>query len=456
MKHNTMNQLSVPQSSSRLHLPRRSLWFLVAAGILVALAWGWRLIDQGPAIEASTVGEGRISPAFLEPAELDRLIGVYEGRIGRHTDALDYRTLGYLYLEDARVGGDVSRYQAAAEAFTTASDLYPADPVSRIGIASARYALHDFSGALDAAEQVYRAVPRADALAVMADANLALGNYELAIAQVEDLARLAPDDPGVLVRQAELARLDGRIEQGAGLAADARTAAAGPGNRRRSAWFQSFEAQMAFYLGDYASGLELAEAAVENDPAAVDVAVTLGRLLAATGDLEGAAGQYERATVALPDPAYLVELGDVYTALGQEAEAEEQYATVEVAATLAEAQGVYDRVIALYLADHGLEPERAVDIAQAELELRDDVGAWDTLAWTLYSAGRYEEAEEAASQALARGTVDARFPYHAGMIAAELGEEDAARGWLQAALDLSPQFQPLQADRARQALEGLG
>ena len=45
--------------------------------------------------------------------------------------------------------------------------------------------------------------------------------------------------------------------------------------------------------------------------------------------------------------------------------------------------------------------------------------------------------------------------YHAGMIAAALGDTGRARTDLQSALTLDPTFDPLQAQRARQTLAGL-
>ncbi|MBA3513673.1 MAG: hypothetical protein H0T77_04765 [Pyrinomonadaceae bacterium] len=48
---------------------------------------------------------------------------------------------------------------------------------------------------------------------------------------------------------------------------------------------------------------------------------------------------------------------------------------------------------------------------------------------------------------------DPRLFYHVGMIARASGDTAAARDYLKKALDLSPQFDPLQASLARQALQ---
>jgi Flp pilus assembly protein TadD len=109
----------------------------------------------------------------------------------------------------------------------------------------------------------------------------------------------------------------------------------------------------------------------------------------------------------------------------------------------------------LYLANPGLDPARALSLATAELVIRKDVYGYDAYAWALLAAGRPAEADTAMAAALAFGTKDAKLMYHAGMIAAALGDTNRARTNLQAALTLDPSFDPLQVQRARETLAGL-
>jgi Tfp pilus assembly protein PilF len=64
-----------------------------------------------------------------------------------------------------------------------------------------------------------------------------------------------------------------------------------------------------------------------------------------------------------------------------------------------------------------------------------------------------EEARAAIKEALRLGTRDARLFYHAGMIAKAAGDRAGAREQLERALELSPEFDPLQAREARRALD---
>ena len=53
------------------------------------------------------------------------------------------------------------------------------------------------------------------------------------------------------------------------------------------------------------------------------------------------------------------------------------------------------------------------------------------------------------------GTRDAAMHYHAGMIHLATGEKAKARAALELALEINPRFDPLQAERAAEALRDL-
>jgi tetratricopeptide (TPR) repeat protein len=155
----------------------------------------------------------------------------------------------------------------------------------------------------------------------------------------------------------------------------------------------------------------------------------------------------------------LARRSDLYqlrNAAGDTQRSEADRRTVLAIAQLASSAGnVYDRTLALYLANHGLKPAHAVDLAETELAKRKDVYGYDALAWALLADGRVADADAAIQTAIGVGTKDAKILYHAGMIGLALGDTARARTQLQAALDLDPSFDALQAERARAALSGL-
>ncbi len=152
----------------------------------------------------------------------------------------------------------------------------------------------------------------------------------------------------------------------------------------------------------------------------------------------------------MPRPETLAALGDLLELTGDTTEAEEQRAMALAVGGLAP-----DRQLAKYLADHGVDPDRAVGLARRDLQSRHDAYAHDTLAWALLANGMPQEADAAMRIARSHGTEDALLDYHAGMIAAALGRDEEARDLLRSALERNPGFDPLQSVRAAEALAEL-
>ena len=167
----------------------------------------------------------------------------------------------------------------------------------------------------------------------------------------------------------------------------------------------------------------------------------------------GAIEQYERAIRLLPDPSFVAALGDLYAVTGRANDAAGQFALVDAIAKLSEASGnLYNRQQALFHADHDFKPEEAYANALPEYAVRKDIYGADAVAWTALKAGKLSQAQAVMNEALRLGTQDARLLYHAGMIARARGDAASARDYLQRALKLNPQFDPLQATIAAKAL----
>ncbi|HVI83929.1 MAG TPA: tetratricopeptide repeat protein, partial [bacterium] len=79
-------------------------------------------------------------------------------------------------------------------------------------------------------------------------------------------------------------------------------------------------------------------------------------------------------------------------------------------------------------------------LLKAELTVRTDPDAFDTLAWALSRAGRWREADRAAHQALRWGVHDARYYYRAATTAQALGNAVQARMYLQLMRGVDPAF----------------
>ena len=165
--------------------------------------------------------------------------------------------------------------------------------------------------------------------------------------------------------------------------------------------------------GDAAAARSAFMAALDVRPQLPAALAGLAKLDAFDGDLAAAIAKLDSAIAAIPLPDWLARRADLLVLRGESGDArkaEADRATVEAIAQLAgEAGSVYDRGLSIYLSDHGLEPERAVQLARDELAVRADIYGYDTLAWALLNAGDTAGADVAMRSAQTAGTRDARL-----------------------------------------------
>jgi tetratricopeptide (TPR) repeat protein len=437
----------------------------LAAVVSIAVAASYALATnpepplQTPVIRATDVSTASAAtPSGSKGGEVERLIRAYERRVSTAPNLLDYVFLGRLYIDKGRLTGDAAVYSQAEAALEAALEIAPRDLEAKSLLASARFSTHEFASALKLAGDVTRSDPaRYAAAAVAGDAHLELGNYKRAEDTYERLDRALSGAAAVTVRRARLAWLTGDVNAARALARSAESAARkggvfGPG----LAWYRVFRAQLEFDSGNYAQAGELYSSAVRTAPNYHVAIAGLGRARAAQGRYALAIRHYLDAIAIVPQPDYVAALGDLYAITGHDDMARRQYSTVGAIATLARAnKQIYQRQLATFYADHDTHLRRALDLTTRELEVRKDIYGYDAHAWALFKNGRLSDARDASDKALRLLTRDARLWYHAGMISAALGDESRARTELRHALELSPAFDPLQAQIARKQLAEL-
>jgi tetratricopeptide (TPR) repeat protein len=428
-----------------------------ATAVIVGVSYlGW----SAPTAHRGGVHQSRSHghAAEVDHQELQRMIGAYEDRLRTQPNPADFAYLGRLYLQRGRQTGDVQTYLQAEHAVTDALALDPSDPGSNLELASVLYTTHDFSGAVDLAGKMLAVDgSQVGALSVAGDAQLELGIYAGAADAYAKVAASSPDAPAIEVRQARLDFVNGRVDEARRMAAKAEddaiaSALGGPD----LAYYETFRGQVELDSGYYDRAATFYGEALQEAPDYYVALAGMGRARAAQGRIDNAISLYEKAVAIVPQPDFLAALGDLYTRKGDTVRARVEYGTVEVIAKLAKInQQVYNRLLALFYADHGLQPDEALRLTQAELAVRKDVYGYDAYAWALYQTGRYAQARDASDKALAQGTADAKILYHSGLIAKAMGDTARARADLSRALAISPSFDPLQASRARAALDHL-
>jgi tetratricopeptide (TPR) repeat protein len=114
-----------------------------------------------------------------------------------------------------------------------------------------------------------------------------------------------------------------------------------------------------------------------------------------------------------------------------------------------------DLDLALFEADHG-DPARALALAETAYEATPSIRAADARAWALHRLGRDSEARRYSDEALRLGSRDPLLRFHAGAIAAALGDDAAARRDLDLALSTDAGFSATHAAEARELLATLG
>ena len=447
-KDNTMQILTQNRLLNRLVL----LVFVTALIIVTS----WRLTStQGLSSRLEDAYVYLADSASRTSASTDKLIQSLQERLRANpNDWQSYSQLGLAYLQKARETGDPTYYLKTEEALDKALSFQADDYASISAKGALALARHDFSAALEWGEKARQINPdRTYAYGVIADAQVELGRYTEAIETLQTMVNLRPDMSSYS-RISYIRELHGDLEgarEVMQLAVDS-----GTPNAESTAWVRTQLANLHFNNGD----LEQAELAyqltLQNRPDYVYALAGLGRVRAAQGNMEDAIELLKQAVRIMPLPEFVITLGDLYLAAGQQEAADQQYQLVAAIETLHRANGVdMDMEIALFNADHDKNMTETVALARKAYANRPGIHGADALAWALYKTGNYEEARTYAVEALKLGTKDSLKLFHAGMIALELGDKEQARQYLEEALSINPHFSLLYAEEARNTLQEL-
>ena len=366
-----------------------------------------------------------------------------------------YASLGFAYVQEARITADPSFYPKAEGVLRRSIELNGTDNFDALtGMAALSAARHDFASALSWGEKAKAINPyNASVYAVIGDAQVELGRYHEAFDTFQTMIDIRPD-LSTYARVSYGWELQGSYANAIKAMELSLEAAATPAD---AAWACNQLGDLYFNSGD----LDRAEAyyrqGLARDGTFVPVHAGLAKVEAAKGQFDGAIADYSWVVERYPSPEYVIALGDVYTVTGQTALAQQQYALVHIEEKLLQANGVnVDLEIALFDADHHQNLADGLAAAQAEWAKRQSIHVADALAWELYANGRYGEALASADQALSLGTQNALFFYHRGMIELALDKKGAARRDLGQALAINPHFSILWSEQAAATLASLG
>jgi tetratricopeptide (TPR) repeat protein len=356
--------------------------------------------------------------------------------------ALD--TLGLAYEQRVRETGDATYYTKAEGILREAVAREPRDLIATAGLGSLALSRHRFRTALALGRRAQRISPTtAGVYGVIGDAELELGRYRQAFRSFDHMNALKPSVSSYS-RVSYARELIGHIpaaEHAMSLAASAAV-----GEQEASSWTHTQLGLL--YLGHAQPRKALAqlETALTLDPTYYIALDGMAQVQAGLGRVRIALAYEKRAVDAVPLPAQVGLLGDLYRATGDPVNAKRQYALIGVIEKILAANGVKnDLDVALFDADHGIALPHALTLARKGYVDRPSIFGDDVLGWVLARNGRCGEARAYSNRSLRLGTQDALKFFHRGWIAACLGRKADAAQWYRRALALNPRFSVLWA-----------
>jgi tetratricopeptide (TPR) repeat protein len=422
-----------------------SLWVLVSllvflgAGSAVASSIGWPNWEPAPAV-------------FPDYEQRNLIIHNYETQVQRSPDSwLRLRLLAAQYLRRFREQADVEDLLRAEQAARQSRSMQPSREADLL-LASTLLSQHRFQEAL----QLVAETPTPEAVALRASIQMELGDYAAAHQLIQSLPTDA-DHGGPSAIAARYLELTSHLGEARQLldATVQRMDSFYTHPAEMRAWFHVRAGDLAFLAGDLATSERRYQEAIALFPPDSAARTGLARLYAVQHRWQKTLEVANQGIDRVPLVETLGYKADAQRALGDPQGAQDTEALIEVVARLSTVQGIYDRALAVYYTEHGIHLPAALDIAQREVAVRDDIYAEDTLAWAAAANGDWQTAKTAIERATRYGTEDALLHFHHGMIALHGGDRTSAQEQLSLALRLNPQFHPRYATEARQTLAQL-
>ncbi len=412
--------------------------FLLSVG---ALATRWYLDQNADVTHTAsqydpTAKEGRAS----REQTTERVIRTLQTSLEKNSfDAERWALLGAAFLQRVRENGDPSNYARAEQAFQKSLALDENSFHAVSGMGGLKLAQHQFREAIKWGERGVQLNPdNAGIYGVLGDAHLELGEYDAAFKHFQTMVDTRPD----LSSYARVSYARELMGDRAGAIENMERAVnAGALNSEARSWALTQLGHLYFGQGDLENARNAYQAALQNWNDYPYARGGLAQVYGAQGDSAQAIETYTRLLETIPLPEFVIGLGDVYEASGDSANAQKQYALVAAMQQLFSANGVdTDAELALFNADHKIDLQNTLALAKRAYAKRPSIIVADTLAWTYYQLGDYQNAQAYMDKALSLGTKNALLMYHAGMIYVALNDETRGREYLEQALQLNPHF----------------
>lgn len=437
---------------------------------IAAVAGGWLSF----AVLTSRASASLLEPVVHAPYDsklIDRQIASGERATGIDPKgALEWSLLASAYLARSRESDDTAAAQAAERATRSSLSLRrEGNQGAWNKLVGSLLQQHRFKDALAECEAAIRArVSDDQTFRNHADCLIEVGRYDDANRAISLHARAFSDASGWAI-QARIEDIQGHPEKALSLLQKAVDQADGSFGMPSDAvaWFHVRLAALMAKNGRHLSAEKEYKRALELYPRDYKAMAGLARLAFNDQRWDEAIRWCNRSDAIAPMADVRALVGDAYAMRGDRDRAEAAYSRVaaligrpsggtsglhEVAPQAGAHGHRLDRQYAMFCADHRRDPEGAYAAAIRDFDARQDIYAFDTLAWVCANCGRMVEAKRAIEKAMATGTQDPMVLYHGAVIAQGSGDAQKAIDLFRKALAIDPAFDGVWADRARAAL----
>ena len=396
----------------------------------------WKTKMQQLRSPASNENKGSVSSRDITPCaialaphkgdeEIDREIKRLQDEARSNPDRADsMKRLGWAFIAKARLSYDPGYYKLGEQCALCIRSKNDDDPDALLLQGHILQSLHKFKDAEPIARKLVMIRNEAFDYGLLGDILMEQGRLTEAVTAYQKMIDLKPDLQSY-TRVAHIRWLKGDLDGSIEVMRMAVTSG-NPHDAEPTAWAYTRLGIYELQAGDTEIATKSAEIAFQFAPNYAAALLLRGRILLAQGKAEEAIESLQHAAALTRLPEYEWTLADALREAGHPQAAE------EVERSLIRDGAMNDpRTFSLYLATRGQQVQKALHLAQDELNTRADVFTIDALAWALNANGRVPEALKYSKKALTEGTQDARLFYHAGRIALAAGDyADAERSFV--------------------------
>jgi tetratricopeptide (TPR) repeat protein len=407
----------------------RYLVLLLGGCALAVLGGLWKTKFQTQQLRspASNENKGSISARDITPCaialaphkgneEIDREIKRLQDQARSNPERADtMKRLGWAFIGKARLSNDPGYYRLGEQCALCIRSKNDDDPDALLLQGHILQSLHKFKEAEPIARELVMIRNEAFDYGLLGDVLMEQGLLPEAVTAYQKMIDLKPDLQSY-TRVAHMRWLKGDLD-GAIEVMQMAVTSGSPRDAEPTAWAYTRLGIYELQAGDTETATKSAEIAFQFAHNYAPALLLRGRILLAQGKVEEAIESLQRAAALTRLPEYEWTLADALREAGRPQAAE------EVEGRLIRDGAMNDpRTFSLYLATRGQQVQRALRLAQDELNTRADVFTIDALAWALNANGRVPEALKYSRKALSEGTQDARLFYHAGRVALAAGD----------------------------------